>query len=114
MRRKVSFFAAVAIAVVFSACGANSRPNLAVTANRTTASHSTILPEAIPHGQELESGSTFMISEGNNHAMFPAGSHYARTANGIVVTYNGKTRTFSSSARVDLGTYHRYAPQPAN
>ncbi len=40
---------------------------------------------------------------------FPPGATVKRTANGFEVTYNGTTRTFSSSARVDTGTYHRYA-----
>jgi hypothetical protein len=54
-----------------------------------------------------------MVSEGNNHAAFPAGATLARTANGIVVTYRGVKHTFSSTARVDTGAYHRYAKAPA-
>jgi hypothetical protein len=33
----------------------------------------------------------------------------ARTPSGIEVTYRGVKRTFSSAARVDVGTYRRYA-----
>ena len=40
---------------------------------------------------------------------FAPGATLKRTANGIEVTYHGMTRTFSSSARVDTGTYRRYA-----
>jgi hypothetical protein len=100
-------FAVVCVAAV-SACSANPQNSSSVRPTRNV-SHVDRLPAEFAHGAEIERGTTFMVSEGNYHAAFPAGATYKRTANGIVVTFNGVTRTFSSAARVDIGTYHRYA-----
>lgn len=67
------------------------------------------MPAAFAHGAELESAPTLIVSEGNTHVAFPPGAALKRTANGIEVTYHGVTRTFSASAKVDAGSYHRYA-----
>jgi hypothetical protein len=103
--------AAIACAVAMTACTANPQSSATIQPARSTTTHLERFPASanLAHGPELESGSTFMVSEGNNHAAFPASATFTRTANGIVVTYNGVTRTFSSNARIDFGTYHRYA-----
>ena len=103
--------AAIACAAGMVACTANPQGGATIQPARSTTTHVARFPASanLAHGPELESGSTFVVSEGNNHAAFPASATFARTANGIVVTYHGVTRTFSSNARVNFGTYHRYA-----
>jgi hypothetical protein len=103
----VTRVAAVAAVVSLTACGANTHASGVEPAR--TVQHEARLPATFAHGAEIESAQTFMISEGNNHVAFPPGATLKRTADGIEVTYNGVTRTFSSSARVGLGAYHRYA-----
>lgn len=114
MRQNVVKAAAIACTIVTASCAANSQFTGAGPSNRTTASHTNRLPEAIPHGAEIESGKSFMVSEGNYHVGFPPSAKLVRTADGIVVTYKGVSRTFSSSARVDVGAYHRYAKASDN
>ncbi|HEV2642574.1 MAG TPA: hypothetical protein VGT98_07705 [Candidatus Elarobacter sp.] len=98
--------AAVAV-VVLAACGANTHGTSVQPAR--TVQHEARLPAVVAHGAEIESAQNLIVSEGNNHMAFPPGATVKRTVNGYEVTYNGTTRTFSSSARVDTGTYHRYA-----
>ncbi len=109
---RLSFVGIAALgAVLLAACGANSQglqPSRAMSqSSRAVESGS------FAHGAELEKGAALMVSEGNQHAAFPPGATLKRTADGIEVTYKGVTRTFSSNARVDIGTYHRYAKPAA-
>jgi len=98
---------AVAIAAIsLSACGANTQQSVEPT--RTT-SHIARMPASFAHGAEIESAQNVVISDGNNFFGFPPGTTWKRTANGIEVTSHGVTRTFSSSAKVGIGSYHRYA-----
>lgn len=100
--------ATAAIAVAFlAACGANTHSST-VEPTRTT-QHEARLPAAVAHGAEIESAQNIIISEGNSHMAFPPGATVKRTASGLEVTYHGTTRTFSSSAKLDFGTYHKYA-----
>ena len=99
---------AVVGAMAISACGGNPQ-NSSMQATHAALARADRQPENIPHGQEIESGRTIVVSEGNYHAAFGRGATYTRTPNGLVVTFNGVTRTFSSTARIDDGTYHRYA-----
>jgi hypothetical protein len=102
-------WAIVSIGVVaLSACGANTRERTMQASGATTA-HADRQPEAFAHGAEVEHGSSIIVSDGNYHAAFGPGATYARTASGVVVTFNGVKRTFSPTARVESGTYHRYA-----
>lgn len=67
--------------------------------------------DAGPHGAEIESGSVVSIDDGNLHMAYPASATVERTADGVVVSINGKTRTFSRAATVSNGgSYRRYAP----
>jgi hypothetical protein len=109
MKQLVVKATAIACTIAAASCAANSQFTRVHQSNRTTASHAARIPQNFPHGALIESGSTLMISEGNNHAAFPPGTKLVRTADGIVVTYKGVTRTFSSNAHVDVGTYRRYA-----
>jgi len=98
---------ATAAVAALAACGANTHANSVQPAR--IVQHEARLPAEVAHGAEIESAQNLIVSVGNNHMAFPPGATLKRTANGIEVTYNGKTRTFSSSARVDTGTYRRYA-----
>ena len=98
--------AAIAVASL-AACGANAHGS-SVEPTRT-AQHVGRLPASVAHGAEIERAQTFIISEGSNHVFFPPGATWKRTASGIEVTYNGTTRTFSSSAKLEMGAYHKYA-----
>lgn len=99
---------AAALTVVFlAACGANTHGgNVEPTRN---VQHEARLPAEVAHGAEIETAQTVVISEGNSHMAFPPGATVKRTAGGFEVTYRGITRTFSSSAKLDVGTYHKYA-----
>lgn len=100
--------ATAATAVAFlAACSANTHGS-SVEPTRT-AQHEARLPAEVAHGAEIESAHNVIISEGNRHMAFPPGSTVKRTASGLEVTYHGTTRTFSSSAKLDMGTYHKYA-----
>lgn len=99
---------AAAIAVgSLAACGATTHGN-SVEPTRTV-QHEARLPAAVAHGAEIESAQNFIVSEGNSHMAFPPGATVKRTASGLEVTYRGKTRTFSASAKLDTGSYHKYA-----
>jgi hypothetical protein len=113
MKQVVLKTVAVACVIAATSCSANSQFAAPGRSGHPTASHVVRLPENLRHGAEIESGSTIIVSEGNYHAAFPAGAKLVRTADGIVITYKGVTRTFSSTARVDVGSYHRYAKAPA-
>jgi hypothetical protein len=103
---KIARMAAAAAVITLSACGANTHSSVEPT--RAT-SHVAQMPAAVAHGAEIESAPNLIVSEGNRHAAFPPGATLKRTANGIEVTYHGVTRTFSAAAKVDAGSYHRYA-----
>ena len=98
--------AAVAVASL-TACGANTHGN-SIEPPRAV-QHEVRLPAVVAHGAEIESAQNIIVSEGNSHIAFPPGATVKRTGSGIEVTYRGMTRTFSSSARLETGSYHKYA-----
>ena len=104
--KKVSLVAAPTAALVLAACGVGRHGTQPSTLPKQAASAVRV---TFTHGAELEEAPILMVSEGNNHIAFPPGAILARTPIGIEVTYHGVKRTFSSSARVDVGTYRRYA-----
>ncbi len=93
-----------------TACGATPHSS-SLQPTRTAEHHVDRLPATanFAHGAEIDSRPTFMVSEGNYHVAFPPGATMVRTASGIVVTYKGVQRTFSSTARIDAGTSRTYA-----
>ena len=113
----------IAAAVGLSACGgahmgAGSAPrDASLDHNVTPASIAggarapSSASDAGPRGPEIESGSVIGIDDGNVHMGYPASATVVRTADGVVVTLNGKTRKFSRTAIVSNGgSYHVYAP----
>lgn len=98
--------AAAMAAFTLEACGAGTHGTVQPTVPKQAASAARM---TFAHGRELEEALIFMVSEGNSHIGFPPGATLARTPSGIEVTYHGVKRTFSSAARVDVGTYRRYA-----
>jgi len=104
--KKFSLPAAALAALTLGACGANTHGTVQPTVPKQAAS---VARMTFAHGAEVEQAPIFMVSEGNGHLAFPPGATLARTPNGIEVTYHGIKRTFSSAARVDVGTYRRYA-----
>jgi hypothetical protein len=121
--RSASALSALAIAaLMLGACGrgtmgTNSAPHDAslshnvasVSVGRGGADVSSA--DAGPHGAEVESGSVISITDGNVHMAYPASATVERTADGVVVRINGKTRKFSAAATVSSGgSYHVYAP----
>jgi hypothetical protein len=107
--RNISRTAALLAVVSLSACGANTHNGAASVEPGRTTNHEARMPAEFAHGGLLESAPTFVVSEGNSHMAFPPGATLTRTANGIEVRYHGVTRTFSSTAKVETGTYRRYA-----
>lgn len=104
--RKISVPVAAMAALTLAACNAGTHGTLQPAAPKQPATAAQV---TFAHGAELESAPIFAISEGNRHFGFPPDAVLARTPNGIEVTYHGVKRTFSSSAKVDIGTYRRYA-----
>jgi hypothetical protein len=63
-----------------------------------------------PHGPEIESGSVFMVTDGNVHMAFPSGATMTRTADGLRVVSHGREHKFSVAAVVtESGSYHVYS-----
>lgn len=102
----------------FSGCVAATNTGTAPPAGDRGASHgltanyrATDDTSGYPHGQETESGVPVMITDGNVHVMFPGSATVTRSADGVRVTHNGRTRTFSTTAVVtQAGNYHHFAP----
>jgi hypothetical protein len=118
----VKFSALGLAAVALSACGgahmgASSAPRDAslghnvAPASITGGGPASSADAAGPHGAEIESGPVISIDDGNMHMGYPGSAKVERTADGVVVTINGKTREFSRAATVSIGgSYHIYAP----
>lgn len=124
MKRIVISSLLSAAALFLAACagtggaGTSSSPRDASSATRvTTAINATFDTRAseptvaAPHGQEIASGTVVTVTDGNVRMAFPETAIITRTAQGVVVTSHGRTRTFSAAAVVSAtGTYHEYAP----
>jgi hypothetical protein len=92
--------------LALTACGANTVSSVQPTRTiRDNARTVTIFR----HGAEIESATAIIVNDGNDHAGFPPGATVKRASRGIEVTFKGVTRTFSSSATLDTGAYHKYA-----
>jgi len=107
--------------VALSACGAHigassaprdvSLRNKVAPAGVTRGQSAAFAEAAGPHGPEIESGSVITVNDGNVHMGYPGYATVARTADGVLVSLNGKTRKFSRTATVSTdGSYHIYAP----
>lgn len=108
-------------ATMLAACG--GRGNAGSTTSPRESSSRTVATQGIPmrdsdadtansgpHGPEIESGSVFMVTDGNVHMAFPSGATMARTADGLLVVSHGQARKFSVAAVVtQSGSYHVYS-----
>ena len=105
-------------ALVLAACNAGTNagtgtPGRNTSANRIATSNARATDDtsAYRHGPETESGIPVMITDGNEHIMFPSSVTVTRSADGVRVTHNGRTRTFSATATItQAGNYHHFAP----
>jgi hypothetical protein len=107
MNHFVTRAAAAMAAVILTACGAT--PHGTTVEPTRTVQHDGRPFAAFAHGAEIESAQNVIVNEGNTHMAFPPGATVKRTGSGIEVTFRGVTRTFSSSARVETGTYRKFA-----
>lgn len=118
----VNFSALIVAGIALSACGGAHMGTS--SAPRDASLGRNVAPAAItgrgpvgsadasgPHGAEIESGVVISIDDGNMHMGYPSSATVERTADGVIVSINGKTRKFSRAATVSSGgSYHLYAP----
>jgi predicted small lipoprotein YifL len=121
MRTVIKPSALMLTAIILAGCGAHGNllskpsPRDVSDAHNISAGGATggVPPDTtgVRHGEEIESGVPFMVTDGHVHVGFTGSTTITRTADGVIVTNHGQTRTFSSAAIVtQSGSYHIYAP----